>query len=58
MLLAKLPPTIGQFRDQGDNFTKYSLTVTKTTKYALRAANPQAANRPARAYLYDPLTAP
>jgi hypothetical protein len=31
----------------------YYLIVTKTTLYALRAARPRAAERPARAYSYD-----
>jgi hypothetical protein len=41
-----------------------NLIVTKNTNYALRAANPRAANRPSgelaarRAYHYDSLTAP
>jgi hypothetical protein len=43
----------GEFHDQGDNVKKeyYYLIITETTKYALRAANRRAADRPAKGWL-------
>jgi hypothetical protein len=49
----KVKLTVGEFHDQGDNVRKhyYLSILTETTKYALRAAKPCAADRPARVWL-------
>jgi hypothetical protein len=45
--------TFGKFHDQANDVEKwnYNLILTKSSKFTLRAADPRAANRPARGLL-------
>jgi hypothetical protein len=52
--MAQIPLTTGKFHDQWHNVKKmiyYYSTITETTNYAFRVANPRAANRPAGGWL-------